>query len=111
MKAKRLALILVLGFGAISSAVGVASAQPPPCSEHISLSPISLYGGQGAGLALDRHGNLFVAENVNAYITPSGPLVSKVTPQGVKTTVVPQGILGDVTALAVDGQGNLYVAD
>jgi sugar lactone lactonase YvrE len=62
-------------------------------------------------LAVDRHGNLFVAENVNADITPGGPLVLKVSPQGVKTTVVRQGILGDVTALAVDDQGNLFVAD
>src|SRR5207253_3610183 len=69
-------------------------------------------GGMGAGLAMDAQDNLYIAENVNNWgITPQGPFVSKVTPQGVKSIFVPQGVLGDVTALAFDANGNLYVAD
>lgn len=83
---------------------------PNSCSSSVLLSPISLFGGDAAGLALDLQGNLFVAENVHPFI-PGGPRVTKVTPLGTKTTVVPQGQLGDVTALAVDHAGNLYIAD
>ncbi len=82
------------------------------CTQTVFVSPISLYGGMAAGLAVDAEDNLYIAENVNNWgITPQGPLVSKVSPQGVKSIFVPQGILGDVTALAFDFGGNLYVAD
>jgi hypothetical protein len=82
------------------------------CTRTEFLSPVSLYGGTAAGLGIDAQDNLYIAENVNNRgITPQGPLVSKVTPQGTRTIFVQQGILGDVSGLAFDAQGNVYVAD
>src|SRR5262249_51179867 len=72
---------------------------------------IAGYGGTAVGLAMDKQDNLYIADNVGDTSFIQGPLVSKVTPQGVFTLVVPPGILGDVTALAFDEEGNLYVAD
>jgi hypothetical protein len=82
------------------------------CTRTEFVSPVSLYGGRAAGLAVDGQDNLYIAENENNWgITPQGPLVSKVTPQGARSILVPEGVLGGVTALAFDGQGILYVAD
>jgi sugar lactone lactonase YvrE len=105
-------LVVVLGVFSIFilSSTHAALAQAGACSETVFVSPISLFGGDAAGLAVDQQGNLFVAENVHPSIS-GGPKVSKVSPLGAKTTLVPQGTLGDVTALVVDDQGNLFVAD
>ena len=68
------------------------------------------------GLTIDGDGNLFVADTANARIR-------KVDPQGNVTTVAGSGVLGDIdgtgttaqfggpVGVAVDAQGNLYVAD
>src|SRR5260370_1421720 len=47
----------------------------------VALQPISLYGGTGAGIAVDSQGNVYVAENVAPGST--SPQVRKVTPLGV----------------------------
>jgi sugar lactone lactonase YvrE len=73
---------------------------------------------QPAGLAIDSSGNLYIADSNNAA-------VRKVTPQGIISTVAGTGVegfSGDGGAatkatlmaplgVAVDAQGNLYIAD
>jgi sugar lactone lactonase YvrE len=68
------------------------------------------------GLALDAHGNLYVADSGNHQIR-------KIDPNGVVTTLAGSGSSGRVNAsgtsatfntpsgVAVDGSGNVYVAD
>ncbi|WP_081670981.1 T9SS type A sorting domain-containing protein [Sporocytophaga myxococcoides] len=61
------------------------------------------------GLALDKDGNIFVAEF-------GGRKVRKVTPEGIVTTVAKSPPVGvqtfyQSTALVVDNTGNIYVAD
>ena len=80
------------------------------------------------GLALDRAGNLFIADS---YIEDFGPLpccderIRKISPDGIITTVAGIGLAGysgdggpasaaalnAPTSVAVDGAGNVYVAD
>jgi hypothetical protein len=104
--------LIFFGLLMVLSSLTASAQSSGICTQNVFVSPISLYGGMAASLALDAQDNLYIAENANNWgITPQGPLVSKVTPQGVKSIFVPQGILGDVTALAFDFQGNLYVAD
>ena len=69
-----------------------------------------------SGLALDREGNLYVADTGNHAIR-------KVTPQGVVTTLAGDGVAGSndghaaqarfngPLGVAVDGAGNVFVAD
>ena len=69
-----------------------------------------------SGLALDREGNLYVADTGNHAIR-------KVTPQGVVTTLAGDGVAGSTDGpaaqarfngplgVAVDGAGNVFVAD
>jgi sugar lactone lactonase YvrE len=68
------------------------------------------------GLTVDGQGNVFVADEQNHSIR-------KITPAGVVTTVAGNGTIGFVngnasnarfsfpSGLAIDGQGNMYVAD
>ena len=68
------------------------------------------------GLAFDRSGNVYVADQINQRIR-------KITPAGVVSTIAGNGIRGYVegpgsgaefrypTSVAVDGSGNVYVAD
>lgn len=93
------------------SAIAQSTAQ---CTAKVFVEgPIASNGGNGAGIAIDAQDNLYIANNLgqrNSYPI-LGPVVFKVTPQGIISLAVPPGILGDVTDLAVDSQGNLYVAD
>jgi len=93
----------------------VHAADQPECAGICSclfMSPISLFGGDAAGLAINSKGELYVAENVDkSGVTPPGPLVVKVNREGEQERITPPGLLGDVTALAVDSQDNLYIAD
>lgn len=73
----------------------------------VFVDGLFLYGGYGAGLAVDQNDNLYIAENDWTRKV----FVSKVTPNGIKTDFVPPGVLGNVTGLAFDASGNLYVAD
>jgi sugar lactone lactonase YvrE len=71
---------------------------------------------QVAGLAIDKNGNLYVADSDNL-------LIRKVTPQGVVTTLAGSGKSGNKdgsattasfelpTEIAVDQQGNVFVSD
>jgi sugar lactone lactonase YvrE len=70
------------------------------------------------GVAVDRQGNLFIADSYNAR-------VRKVSPDGMTVTVAGSGLDGDAgdggpviqariyfpTAVAVDAAGNLFIAD
>jgi sugar lactone lactonase YvrE len=68
------------------------------------------------GLAIDSSNNLYVADNYNH-------LIRKITPAGVVTTIAGNGTAGNLngngtaasfnnpTGLAVDGTGNIYIAD
>jgi sugar lactone lactonase YvrE len=95
-----------------TGAMDVVALDGASCTATVLVTPISLYGGKAAGLALDDTGNLFVAENPNNLdITPDGPFVSKVTPEGSRTIFAGQGLFGGVTALKFDAHGYLYVAD
>lgn len=106
--ASRMMLFAVVFSVAWASVVGIGQA----ATRTVFKTPISLYGGTAAGLAVDEDDNLYIAENANNQgIRPRGPFVSKVGPDGIRTFFVSPGILGDVTALAFDGDGNLYVAD
>lgn len=102
------------GSGPLDASGGSANAKllTGSCTATVLFSPISLYGGKSAGLALDRAGNLFVAENTNNLgVVPDGPFVSKITPDGSRTIFVGRGLFGGVTALTFDANGYLYVAD
>jgi len=57
-----------------------------------------------AGVAIDRSGNLFIAENGSARIR-------KVTSTGTITTVASKAGLRYPTAIAVDSAENLFIAD
>jgi len=109
---------LAFGFSALALVLTTpAVAQPArDCNnrlcESVVAEPISLYGGQAAGLAIWGK-MLFVAENVNnnwGSAVPQGPFVQAVS-EGHSTRITPPGLLGDVTALAFDSDGNLYIAD
>lgn len=102
--------------GVISTVAG--NGQYPfggPSGDGGPATSVSLYP---QGIAVDGQGNLFV---VNSY----PPLVRKVTPAGIISTVAGTGDFGfsgdggpataaklaNPTSVAVDGAGNLYIAD
>jgi streptogramin lyase len=118
---KRLRLIASrLSLGALFSAAALNLVQPAAAQQgtrcnsicsSVVVSPISLYGGDAAGLSIEKNGDLYVAENVNRNINPTGPFVLKVSRDGTQTVITPPGGFGDVSALALDKRGNLYIAD
>jgi sugar lactone lactonase YvrE len=63
-----------------------------------------IYEGDGGpcAVAVDRKGNVYVADVGNG-------LIRKVTPAGVVTTLA--GMAGGGSGVAVDSEGNIYVAD
>lgn len=88
-------------------------------SEDLSEPPVSAFeGGAGTGpgrfngprgLALDRRGNIFVADSNNSRIekfTSSGDYVASIGKKGAG-----YGQLGEPNGIAVDGAGNIYVAE
>ncbi len=73
--------------------------------------------GQPAGVAIDTAGNLYVTDSLDGYVykvTPSGTL-SIVAGNGTNAPVTPGPALNsgfeELTGLAVDSAGNLYVTD
>jgi len=83
-----------------------------------------------AAVAVDGSGNLFIAEGCEGDYAPGGCRIRKVTPDGVISTVAGTGVLGfsgdggpatsaqlansgseGPTGVAVDGFGNLFIAD
>ncbi len=54
------------------------------------------------GLAVDRAGNVFVADRTN---------VRRVSPDGVVSTLAPAGTFSEALGIAVDGSGAVFVAD
>jgi sugar lactone lactonase YvrE len=110
------ALLGLITLTAQGQGPGTPLATPLGCTggicSYLYVNSISLYGGDAQGLAIDQKGNLYIAENVNGLgITPQGPFVVAVDPEGTQKVLVPAGVLGDVTALALDQAGNLYIAD
>jgi hypothetical protein len=106
------AILLLAGSCLSQSARAISTSGSSQTDSCNFVSPISLYGGTAAGLAMSSNDDLYIAENVNNWsITPQGPFVLKVSSTGEQTVVTPAGLLGDVTALAFDKQGNLYIAD
>jgi sugar lactone lactonase YvrE len=95
--------------GVVSTLAGGAEGYADGAGEHASFNTPS-------GLAMDGDGNLYVADTGNNRIR-------KITPEGVVSTVAGEGTAGyrDGPAgqaqfnapigIAVDGRGNIYVAD
>ncbi|HEV8486436.1 MAG TPA: HYR domain-containing protein, partial [Blastocatellia bacterium] len=105
--------ILITFFVLFSSGSVVFAQSSGQCTANVFVEgTIAGFGGTAVMLTMDAQDNLYIADNVNnAGALPQGPLVFKVTPQGAISLIVPPGELGDVTGLAFDAQGNLYVAD
>jgi hypothetical protein len=111
--------IIVFGLLIVLSS-SVAHAQSyGQCTASAFVNQISLFpGGTGTGLAIDSKDNVYIASNATyddfgIFLLGSDPRahVTKATPQGTMSIFVSEGVLGDVTGLAVDPQDNLYVAD
>jgi sugar lactone lactonase YvrE len=80
----------------------------------VRAQTISLYAGNAApnvvdSLAIDASGNMFVSSPVGKG--GAGGTVAKITPSGATTTVFTAPGTDQVSAVAIDGAGNLYVAD
>ncbi len=73
----------------------------------VFAEPISLFGGAGAMLAIDSEDNLYIAENY----TSTGSRVTRVAPTGIRSTAVTDGVIGNVTGLACDTAGSVFIAD
>jgi serine/threonine protein kinase/sugar lactone lactonase YvrE len=86
---------------------------PTPCpgiTSTVVVPSIPFFGGQAAGIALDRTGTLYIAEN--PFLHQGGtPGVLMVSADGAAQALLsPPGGFGDVTAVAFH-HGNVYVAD
>jgi sugar lactone lactonase YvrE len=97
----------------VTVAIGTAKALHVPAIRETSThaSGMYIYGGSATGLAVDAEGNLYVAENVGPADDPKLAKVSKVTPDGAKSDVIPRGTLTGATGLTLDAAGNLFVAE
>jgi len=112
--AKRLFFIFVLGFLILSSNSLARSQSVGQCTAKVFFAPVIIHGGTATGLAFDAQNNLYVANNADSghnILSDRRPFVTKVTAGGAASVFVERGILGDVTALTVDGAGNLFIAD
>ena len=107
-----------------SAGLGSAATYSPST---IAYTPSNLGTATPAALAVDRAGNLLVADeqsgagtiyrlspsalNVNSQTDCSLPATSSVLPSLCQSTVFNAGAFGSISALAVDPAGDVYVAD
>lgn len=104
----RISEITTRGILNVVAGTGLAGSADGPATAASFNSP--------SGLALDKDGNIYVADTANH-------LVRKITPQGAVTTLAGSGTPGSAnglgkaasfnrpTGVAVDASGNVYVAD
>ena len=93
---------------AISS--GVAVAPCPGIRSTIFVKSIPFFGGEGAGVAVDPEGNVYIAENP-FFFQKAGRAILRVSSDGsTQRLIEPPGGFGQVTAVAFY-RGDLYVAD
>jgi len=120
--------LAVANEGTASILLNTTMTQPARCLGNITSSrfvntsytssTIPFFGGEGAGIATDPQGNVYIGENPFPFQTdPSGyfpgasPAILRVSPDGVTQTLLAPGEgFGEVTAVAFY-QGHLYVAD
>ncbi|MGO9959092.1 MAG: hypothetical protein ACLP50_24520, partial [Solirubrobacteraceae bacterium] len=103
----------VTASGTLSVIAGVPGQSGAPTAGPAARSDL----GEPAGVAVDRTGNLYIADTTN-------DIVERVTPGGVLSIVAGDGQfgaptpgpatssdLGEPAGVAIDGSGNLYIAD
>lgn len=103
--------------GMLSVIAGDGQAGPP------TPGPATNSGLQPFGVAVDGSGNVYIADDIETSTTTAA-YVLKVTPSGTLSVFAGSGLIGTPTAgpatssefnfpegLAVDGSGNLYIAD
>ena len=94
------------------AAAGAANFATPYTFATLAGSQMGYVNGLGSvaefalpqGVAVDGAGNLYVADSANKA-------VRMVTPRGVVTTLVKEGVLMSPYGVAVDSAANIYVAD
>jgi hypothetical protein len=97
--------VLLCGAGSIASAQTAHFSGSVPSSWIQSSLPFSVSSSGGNNIAVDKGGNVYLANS-------SGPYVFKFTPSlnGYAVSTIGSGLTA-VLGVAVDGSGNVYIAD